>query len=596
MVNPFRLLKPRYVIGSLLAGLLAALIALPVQAQIVDENRLLNADREPENWILHHRTYDGQRFSPLDQINLDTVGDLRITTTLMLGGIEGAGRYGSGVLEGTPLVENGFMYVTDGWGGVYKIDVRDGQRAEIVWKMDPGVEKVFAAEVTCCGIDNRGAGLWRDQVISVALDGRLISTNKETGEVTWERKVADPALGETLTLAPLIVKDLGIIGSSGAEYGIRGWIDATDLNTGEQVWRTHTIPGAGEPGNETWLNDAWQTGGGSIWVTGTYDPELNLMYWGTGNPGPDWDAEYRPGDNLYTDSLLAMDPDTGEIKWWFQYTPNDPYDYDEIAEHILVEIDGKKLALHAGRNGFFYGFDRVTGEFLYGKQYVDFVNWTPGLDPKTGVPLSYDPARQVQLYAPGTSPRRGEFGVFCPDIIGGKNWMPAAYSPETELMYIPSLETCRILLGTKQEPNGPRDIFLGADFAAKEDKHGNAKPSAPIKERAALTAVSARTGEVVRRTWLDLRPNGALATAGDLVFAGDQAGELMAFDARTLEKVWSWNVGSPIKAPPMSYSWNGKQYLAILVGGPAPKNAPIIEKRPGVEFYSPAAMLFIFTL
>ena len=387
-------ISDRLILRAIVGGALAAAVAVPAVAQDMTMERALNPQAEPQNWILHHGNYAGHRYSELDAINKGNVGDLRLAFAVGLGGIEGGGRYAHGSLEGTPIVEDGFMYVTDGWGSVYKIDVNSGNRGIIVWKMDPGTDKAWAGDVACCGVDNRGVALWQDKVISATLDGRVIATDKATGEVAWERTVADPGIAETITLAPLVVKDLAIVGASGAEKGIRGWIDATDLNTGQLAWRTYTVPAPGEPGSETWTDDydAWSTGGGSAWVTGTYDPERDLLYWGIGNPGPDWDAEYRPGDNLYTDSVLALDADTGAIDWHYQYTPNDPYDYDEVGEHPLVdvEIDGVKreLTVHAGRNGFFYGFDRGTGEFIYGTQYVDEVNWTPGLDPKTGIPLS----------------------------------------------------------------------------------------------------------------------------------------------------------------------------------------------------------------
>ncbi len=245
-------------------------------------------------------------------------------------------------------------------------------------------------------------------MISISLDGRMFAINKATGEVVWERKIADPAIGETLTIAPLIVRDLAIVGTAGGEFGIRGFIEATDLNTGKAAWRTYTIPGAGEPGNETWKGggDRWKHGGASIWETATYDPETDTFYQGVGNAGPDWDTEYRPGDNKWAASVLAITAADGKIKWGYQYTPNDPYDYDEISEHPIInaKVNGedRKLVVHAARNGFFYTLDRINGSFISGKQYVDELNWTPGLDPKTGRPLNYDPAGNVQTYNAGS--------------------------------------------------------------------------------------------------------------------------------------------------------------------------------------------------
>ena len=315
----------------------------------VTMDRLLNAESEPHNWLTHHKTLNAARFSKLEEINKGNVGGLKLAWTMALGGIEGGGIWPHGGLEGTPIVNEGMMYVTDGWGSVYKIDLSEGQ-GKLLWKMNPETEKDWAGAVACCGVNNRGVALWKDKVVSHTLDGRLVVTNAESGEVEWERKVADPAIAETITGAPLVVKNLAITGVGGAEYGIRGWLAATDLDSGEEVWRRHTVPGPGEPGHDTWADnhDAWKTGGGSTWVTGSYDPDQNLLIWGIGNPGPDWDVEYRPGDNLYTNSALALDADTGEIKWHFQYTPNDPYDYDSVSEHVLVDADIRGQSAQGG--------------------------------------------------------------------------------------------------------------------------------------------------------------------------------------------------------------------------------------------------------
>src|SRR6516225_5656403 len=410
--------------------------------------RALNADREPQNWLLHHKNYQGHRFSALKDINAATVGNLRLAFTVGLGGLQSGGRYAQGNLEATPLVDNGMMYIPDGWGSVYAIDVSSGKKGEIKWKFDPGVDRAWAGDVACCGVNNRGVALWKDKVISIALDGRIFALDRATGEEIWERKTAEPALGETVTLAPLVIRDLAIIGSAGGEFGIRGWIDATDLNTGKQVWRTYTIPGAGEPANETWKDgkERWKHGGASVWETATYDPESDTFYQGIGNAGHDYDVEYRPGDNKWASSVLAIAPNDGKIKWGFQYAPNDPYDFDEISEHPLINAkvngENRKLVVHAARNGFYYALDRTNGSFILGKQYVDELNWTPGLDPKTGRPLNYNPATDVQVYNAGTHPSRAkpEGERLCPSHFGGKNWEPSAYNPELKLLYIPSIE------------------------------------------------------------------------------------------------------------------------------------------------------------
>src|SRR6267378_2375259 len=457
--------------------------------------RALSVDQEPQNWLLHHQNYQGHRFSALKEIDTGTVANLRLAFTVGLGGLQAGGRYANGNLEATPLVDDGIMYIPDGWGAVYAIDVRSGRKGDIKWKFDPGVDRVWAGDVACCGINNRGVARWKDKVISVALDGRIFAINRATGELAWERKTAEPALGETVTLAPLVVRDLAIIGSAGGEFGIRGWIDATDLNTGQQAWRTFTIPGVGEPGHETWKDgkDRWKHGGGSIWVTATYDRDTDTIYQGIGNAGPDYDAEYRPGDNKWAASVLAMDPNNGKIKWGFQYTPNDPYDCDEISEHPLIDakINGedRKLVVHAARNGFYYALDRTNGSFVLGKQYVDELNWTPGLDPKTGRPLNYNPNADVQEYAPGSHGSRAnpQGGRLCPSHVGGKNWEPSAYNPELRLLFIPSIEGCNQVFTDEQkdfiDQGGtvtPRTRFAGGGTKTAQRLYGSLKAVDPV--------------------------------------------------------------------------------------------------------------------
>jgi alcohol dehydrogenase (cytochrome c) len=559
--------------------------------------RALNVDKEPQNWLLHHGNFSGHRFSALNTINTDNVKNLKLVYTVALGGFESGGRYKFGNLEGTPLVEDGVMYVTDGWGSVYAIDVSSGRKGTFKWKMDPGTDRAWAGDVACCGVNNRGVALWKDKVISVTLDGRLIATNKATGEVVWERKIADPALGETLTIAPLIIRDIAIVGAAGGEFGIRGYIDATDLNTGQQAWRTFTIPGTGEAGNDSWKDgkDRWKHGGGSVWETATYDRDTDTIYQGVGNAGPDWDPEYRPGDNKWAASVLALNPTNGQIKWGYQYTPNDPYDFDEISEHPLIDakINGetRKLVVHAARNGFFYALDRVNGSFVHGSQYVDQLNWTPGLDPKTGRPVNYDPNKDLQTYAQGTTGARGQpLSRLCPAHFGGKNWEPTAYNPQLGLLYIPSIEGCNGIETVEQkdfvDQGGtvkPRDRFTGGAQKTTARLYGS------------LKAVDPATGEIKANLKLTY-PNysGALATAGNLVFIGSADGEFTAHDAKTLQEVWSFNVGTGINAPAISFSANGKQYIAVLAGS---RQAPaVVGLSPELKNTSTASMLYVFGL
>src|SRR5882724_3268934 len=445
--------------GAFVSSLLISTALTPLFAGDMTHERALNAAKEPHNWLLHHGNFEGHRFSALKEVNTDTVKSLKPVFSVALGGCESGGRYKFGNLEGTPIVEDGMMYVTDGWGSVYAIDVSSGKKGAIKWKFDPGVDRAWAGDVACCGVNNRGVALWKDKVISISLDGRIFALNRATGEEVWERKAAEPALGETVTLAPLVIRDLAIIGSAGGEFGIRGWIDATDLNTGQLAWRTYTIPGVGEPGNETWKDgkDHWKHGGASVWETATYDPETDTFYQGIGNAGPDYDPEYRPGDNKWAASVLAISPSDGKIKWGFQYTPNDPYDYDEISEHPIInaKVNGedRKLVVHAARNGFFYALDRTNGSFVAGKQYVDELTWTTGLDPKTGRPINYDPNKDVQEYTPGShSSRAKPIGDrLCPAVSGGKNWEPSAYNPELNVLFLPTKQGCNLIETVEQK-------------------------------------------------------------------------------------------------------------------------------------------------
>ena len=556
--------------------------------------RLLHAANEPNNWLHHHGTYNAHHFSSLAEINRDNVSDLKVAWTFALGGTEGGGIHPSAGLEATPLIEDGFMYAIDGWGVVTKLDVRHG-RGKFVWRMDPGTDKDWAGEVACCGVNNRGVALWEELVLSHTLDGRLVATAKDSGEIAWERQIGAPEAGETITVAPLIVKDMAITGVSGGEFGIRGWLEATDLNSGKRRWRRHTIAAPDEPGGDTWVDDheAYKTGGGGTWVTGSYDSELDLIYWGVGNPGPDWDRHYRPGDNLFSNSSIAVDPDTGEIKFHFQYTPNDPFDYDGVNEHVLVDTQyadkPQKMMLHADRNGYLYAIDRADGSFIYATPYVKRITWTSGIDPTSGRPLDYDPEAKIQNYAGVASGREKlNSDLICPGLMGGKNWMPMAYNPERGMLYIPVNESCNATSTSPVDDDGksiPREWFTAGGMHNPERFSGS------------LTAIDVKQGKMTMR--IDTKYpilSGVLATAGDLVFTATPDGDVVAYDAENLKELWRFPTGSGLNAPVITYAVNGKQYIAISVGlgGTMPKWW--IEAVPGLEDVNPSAMIFAFSL
>jgi alcohol dehydrogenase (cytochrome c) len=529
-------------LGALLLASAAWLAIAPAIAADVTSERLANP--EPDNWLTNHRTYDSQRYSPLDQINKANIKTLKLAYAVAIGGTAANEN-----LQSTPLAEDGFLYVTDQWGVLYKIDVRSGDMGRIVWRMDPGQEKVPLA--------NRGAALWRNLVVTVAsYPPRVIATNKETGKVVWDTNMSDGQVDVQLTAAPLAVKDKIIIGASGGDRGVRDWIAALDGATGKVAWRNYVIPAPGEPGSDTWKdkNNAWRTGGGAMWITGSYDVANSQILWGTGNPIPWSDPYYRPGDNLYTNSLISWDPDSGKMNWYHQYTPGDMWDYDEEGSHVLIDAEGHKLVTHAARNGFLYSFERANGQTLMAKPYVPTVNWTQGIDQKTGLPVDYDPKRDVQVYSGRQNQTVAEpTKKLCPSMAGGNNYWPPSYSPKTKLMYIPSWSVCSEV--TLDQESIKKGIFFSQTFKSSE------------RNESEIVAADPTTGEIKKKVHVAY-PNvsGALATAGGLVFTGLTDGSFIAYDDTTLEQVWKINVGSGFNAPPMSFAVGGKQYVAIMSG------------------------------
>ena len=560
----------------LLAGSMLA-AAIPATAAEVTPQRLLNPDKEPQNWLMNHRSYDGQRFSPLARINKGNVKGLRLAYAVPLGGSAGME-----VIHATPLVEDGFLYITDGWGVLYKIDVTAGDVGRVVWRMEPKQE----AQAT-----NRGAALWGNLVISAAnYPARIIATDKTSGKVVWETNMVfgEPEL--RLTSAPLAIKDKIIVGAAGGDRGVRDWIAGLDAATGKILWRKYTIPAPGEAGSETWKGgtNAWQTGGAAMWVTGTYDPDTNQTIWGTGNPVPMFDPFYRPGDNLYTNSAISWDPDTGGMNWYFQYTPGDMWDYDEVGTHILIdgEVAGqpRKLVTHSARNGFLYTMDRHNGQIIGAKPYMDNVNWTKGIDQKTGKPLDYDPTKDIQTYAGvGNLTPGAPLKKVCPSQAGGNNYWPSSYSPNTKLMYIPAMTACVNISIDREKHNAQRG-WNGGLSQTDERFESN------------LTAVDPLTNEIKKSVHLRY-PNysGTLATAGGLVFLGLLDGTVAAYDDTTLDELWKVNIGTGFCAPPMTFEVNGKQYLAIASGLSAPARAKLVNT-PELKDIRNSTVLYVFAL
>jgi alcohol dehydrogenase (cytochrome c) len=558
-------------IGSLSIAMLMAGSAGAYAADVSFE-RLRNP--EPQNWLMNHRDFASQRYSPLNQINKTNAKNLKLAFAVPLGG-----KAGNEYTEATPLVDNGFMYITDVWGVVYKIDVRPAAQGRVIWKMDPGQQKPDR---------NRGVALWGNLVISVTgYDGRIIATDAETGQVVWDKTHGDQPDLE-FSAAPLALKDTIVIGASGGDNGVRNWLAGLDPKTGEQQWKTFVVPAPGEPGSETWKDkeNAWQTGGGALYVTGSYDPQNNITYWGTGNPAPRYDSAHRPGDNLFTNSSVAFDAATGKMQWFFQHTANDNRDYDSAGPQIIIDgrVNGedRKLLIHANRNGFHYTLDRQNGQFLKATQYADKVTWTKGIDPKTGKPVDYDPRKDVQNFAIEWKGGADVLKNACPDVHGGTNFWPPSYSQKTKLLYITGNEGCANIV--PDQTAHVRGKFGGGGYVNE------------ARINSGLVVLDPASGEVKRRKE-HAYPNhsGVLTTAGGIVVTALLDGTIVAYDDETLEELWKVNVGTGFVAPPMTYAVDGRQYIAIA-SGLNPVARAKLARSPEMKNQSNATMLFVFAL
>lgn len=505
-------------------GLLAVLTPC-LSAQVSDAD--LRATN-PENWLHYNGSYDSRRHSALNQVNKQTVNAL---VPKWVFHVPGATH-----LECVPIVVDGVMYVTQP-NEVYAIDARAGRQ---IWEYHriPAVQKG----------PNRGVAVWRDKVYFTTPDAHLIALHAATGNVIWERKIADAKDGYWSPAAPMVVNGKVIAGIAPSDHGLNGFLDAYDATTGERLWRYDPIPKPGEPGSETWSGDSWKTAGGDTWLTGSYDPELNLLYWGIGNPAPDFNGDIRMGDNLYTECVVALDLDTGKMKWFFQFTPHDTMDWDAVEIPVLVDApyQGKmrKLMAHADRNGYYYLLDRVTGKFLEGRPFIHSLNWATGLT-KEGRPIR----------VPGIEPSlKGT--VVCPSAIGAANWQSPAYNPDTGLFYVVAKEGCGLA-------NKSTETFRPGGFQYR------ATGDVDIHDESWKIFVRALDLTTGKLRWEAERigshgfGGGLLSTAGGLVFSGETNGELVALDASTGKPLWHFYTGQSISAQPMTYAAKGKQYVAI---------------------------------
>ena len=497
-------------------------------------DRLVNAADEPENWLMYSGTLDSQRFSRLDQITAGNVGDLELKWAYQIPQIDRA--------ETVPLVVDGIMFVTEAPSNVVALDAATGRQ---YWRYDHELPEDLRI---CCGRNNRGVAILGETLYMSTLDAQLAAIDARTGNLRWATQVAPYQSGYSKTAAPLIVKDRVVTGIAGGEYGIRGFVDAYNPETGALDWRTDTIPGPDNPDVQTWAGESWRTGGSASWITGSYDPDLDLVYWGTGNPGPDWNGDVRLGDNLYSDSVLALNSSSGNMDWYFQFTPHDVHDWDAIQVPILADIEyegrTRKVMMWANRNAFYYTLDRETGEFLVGKPYA-LQTWAEGLD---------ENGRPIRL--PDTFPTE-EGVVVSPSIGGGTNWWSPAFSPQTGLFYVNAFD------GEQRYFKRNEDYVEGEKFTGGGGE--NVRPNETY--HSAIRAIDPATGD--RRWEFPIQPRssaGITTTAGNLVFSGTVDGYFFALNAETGEELWHTSVGARVHSAPMSYAVDGKQYVTIAAG------------------------------
>ena len=502
----------------------------------VTSERLLNARDDP-GWLMYRRDYTSQGYAPFTQINAANVATLKP-----------AFDYETGLSQGheSPAIVNGhYLFVTTPMDHLVALDATTGK---VLWIYEHDLSKA-ALRTVCCDVVNRGVALYENNVYLATLDNRVVALDAASGKVVWNHQLIGADVGYAMTLAPLIVKGMVVVGSGGGEYGARGFIEALDAKTGAERWKTYTIPAPGEPGGDTWPMDAYKTGGGSPWLTGTYDAQTNTLMWGVGNPGP-WLATLRPGDNLYSDSVIAMDPATGKIKWHFQYTPNDTWDYDGTNEAVMVDLTykgtGYQAIVSASRNGWFYAIDRNTGKLIYMERFARATSVTGEKDGKVTTDSALRPTVDKEVFT-------------CPSFLGGKNWWPISVNPTTHLAFVPTMHTCMKIKGAPVRYKAGLP-FLGESFTVMHDPDNSSW--------GAVQAIDLNTGKQVWNhdsalPWND----GTLSTAGGLVFSGSADGHFMAFDASSGKVLWtSLELSSGVLGVPSTYTVDGKQYVAVYAG------------------------------
>ncbi|MGD0760464.1 MAG: PQQ-dependent dehydrogenase, methanol/ethanol family [Candidatus Sulfotelmatobacter sp.] len=493
-------------------------------------DRLLNSAKEPQNWMTYSGDYLGRRFSALDQVNTANVRTLTAKWVYQTGA--------TGKLETSPLVVDGILYATAQDNRAFALDARTGRPIWMFQHPLPGDIR------PCCGRVNRGLAILGDKVFLGTLDAHVIALDAKTGNVVWDVVAADYRSGHSFTVAPLAVKDLVVIGVSGGEYGVRGFIDAYDAATGKRRWRFYTVPGPGEPGHDTWEGDSWKVGGAPAWNTGTYDATTNQIFWPTGNPAPSNRGEGRAGDNLYSNTLLTLNAGTGKLNWYFQFTKHDEHDWDATQVPVIVDAGSKHLIAQANRNGFFYVIDRTNGKLISANAYGK-TTWSDEKDAE-GRPVANQNASPTL-----------EGHTVCPGALGTTNFMAPTYDPQTGLFYVTARDQCDIF-STAPQPYEAGHAYYGSAYFPSEE----ARPY-----RGFLKAIDPATGQVKWKfehtspTW-----SGVLSTAGGLVFTGDAEGNFIAMDAAAGKPLWHFQMGGAVYAAPMAFAVDGKEYVAIAAG------------------------------